>query len=319
MRKLIFSICAILSCSAFAFAQGTSPKTASDSEVVIYPKALNFMVIGDWGRVGEFNQKELAVTMGKVADKVEPEFIISTGDNFYPDGVASTSDIHWKRSFEEVYTSYSLMCNWHVVLGNHDYRGNVQAQIDYSNISRRWNMPSRYFAFEETLKSKQKVAFIFVDTNPFETKYYTEKNYKNAVTGQDTTKQKMWLDSVLTAHKDTKLKVVIGHHPLYSGGKRLEETKNIARAFQPVFEKHKVSVYFAGHEHDLQVLKPTSGNTIHFVSGAGSEIRPTGKQPFSLFAESQHGFMVVSVLDDKMIVQVVNLDGKVLYRYNVAF
>lgn len=107
--------------------------------------SLNFLLMGDFGRYGQFYQKEVATQMGKAAATIDSEFVISVGDNFYPNGVQSTLDYSWKASFENVYTDYSLQTDWFVALGNHDYRGSVQAQIDYSNISRRWHMPSTYF------------------------------------------------------------------------------------------------------------------------------------------------------------------------------
>lgn len=66
------------------------------------------------------------------------EFIISVGDNFYTNGVASVDDPMWKTSFEDIYKGANLFIDWYPVLGNHDYRGNPQAQIDYSKRSRRW-------------------------------------------------------------------------------------------------------------------------------------------------------------------------------------
>jgi metallophosphoesterase superfamily enzyme len=102
---------------------------------------LHFFVVGDWGRNGEEHQRNVAIMMSEAAKVVEPEFIISTGDNIYPNGVASVQDPLWMSSFENVYKEHNLFCIWNVVLGNHDYRGNVQAEIDYSGISRRWNMP----------------------------------------------------------------------------------------------------------------------------------------------------------------------------------
>ena len=40
--------------------------------------------VGDWGRLGQFNQTQVAALMGQKAELTQPDFIISTGDNFYP-------------------------------------------------------------------------------------------------------------------------------------------------------------------------------------------------------------------------------------------
>ena len=72
------------------------------------------MVFGDWGRNGEDNQKEVALEMGMVAKKFKPEFIISTGDNFYPNGVQSTRDHNWIASYRKylyrAFTAVGLVC-----------------------------------------------------------------------------------------------------------------------------------------------------------------------------------------------------------------
>ena len=44
----------------------------------------------------------------------------------------------FKETFEDVYTSKSLMRNWYLVAGNHDHNGNVTAQIEYTNRTQRW-------------------------------------------------------------------------------------------------------------------------------------------------------------------------------------
>ncbi|MGH2574998.1 MAG: metallophosphoesterase [Ignavibacteria bacterium] len=93
---------------------------------------LSFLVIGDWGRDGKFNQMEVANQMGLYAQKLNVSFVISTGYNFYPDGVFSIFDNQWQTSFENIYTHISLQIPWYVSLGNHDYLGNVQAEIDYT-------------------------------------------------------------------------------------------------------------------------------------------------------------------------------------------
>jgi hypothetical protein len=37
------------------------------------------------------------------------------------------------------------MIPWYPILGNHEYRGNTQAVLDYSQVSARWEMPARYY------------------------------------------------------------------------------------------------------------------------------------------------------------------------------
>lgn len=77
--------------------------------------------------------------------------MISTGDNFYESGVDSISDDKWQTTFEAIYDAPALQVPWYAVLGNHDYGGSAQAQIDYSKKSRRWTMPDRYFQIDRTL------------------------------------------------------------------------------------------------------------------------------------------------------------------------
>jgi acid phosphatase len=101
---------------------------------------VSFLAVGDWGRDGEFLQVEVAKRMGQAAQALEAAFVISVGDNFYEDGVASVDDPKWKTSFEDVYTAPSLQVPWYVALGNHDYRGEAQAQLDYARTrpAGRW-------------------------------------------------------------------------------------------------------------------------------------------------------------------------------------
>ncbi|MCG8431507.1 MAG: metallophosphoesterase, partial [Candidatus Omnitrophica bacterium] len=121
----------------------------------------------------------------------------------------------------------------------------------------------------------------------------SEDKYKDAVSSQDTTAQRVWLDSVLNVN-EFDWKIVVGHHPLYSGGKRINETGEIQRQLNPMLDRNEVDVYFAGHEHDLQYIKP-DGPTHHIISGSGSETRPTGMIENSIFAKSAPGFVLTSI------------------------
>lgn len=117
-----------------------------------YP--LHFVAIGDWGRTGYDHQIHVAKQMGKWATEHPNDFILSLGDNFYPKGVVSEHDPLWHYSFENIYTDFSLQEDWFPILGNHDYQSDPDAQVRYSKVSRRWNMPARYYSKEVALGNK---------------------------------------------------------------------------------------------------------------------------------------------------------------------
>jgi predicted phosphodiesterase len=318
MKNISLFFLLVLCFHANIFAQ----KTQSEYERTIIdglkkPKdALKFFVIGDWGRNGHLNQQQVADQMDIAAYHFGPDFFVSVGDNFYSNGVASVNDPQWQSSFEKVYHGGNLFENWYITLGNHDYRGNPQAQIDYTKISRRWNLPSRYYDKEFALDNGDKVLFLFIDTSPFEQDYYKQPDKYADIKAQDTLAQKKWIEKKLSESK-AKWKIVVGHHPIYSTGKRLGKTECMQKALEYIFEKYKVDAYFAGHEHDLQIQQLPQKHTLHLISGAGSEVRPTGKQAYTLFAESIPGFMAVAVAEGALEIQVVGMEGKVLFRHEV--
>ena len=51
--------------------------------------------------------------MGKVAQKLSIDFVVSTGDNFYEKGLASPYDPEFKDSFTKIYTANSLQKQWY--------------------------------------------------------------------------------------------------------------------------------------------------------------------------------------------------------------
>ncbi|MEO7976585.1 tartrate-resistant acid phosphatase type 5 family protein [Flavobacterium sp.] len=313
-NSIIIFICTLT--INFAVAQ------TKDTSIKKYSNALNFIVMGDWGRFGEDHQIPVAKQMGITAKEINRDFIISTGDNFYPVGVASEHDPQWKSSFEDIYTDFSLHWNWYSVLGNHDYAGNPDAQVAYSKISRRWNMPDRYYSktFNINGDPNQQVLIAFIDTNPLIPEFYKNDVYGKNVISQDTTAQKKWLVKALTtAPKSVKWKLVVGHHPLFTATlKRREsyDTKAVRKSLKSLFDKYQVDAYIAGHDHDLQHLLP-EGKTNYFVSGSASEITPIDSLPFTKLAASEYGFMVFSVLADILYVQAVNEKGEVIYNTEI--
>ncbi len=283
---------------------------------------LHFMALGDWGRNGEYDQLEVARQMGLWGAEHPNSFVISCGDNFYPSGVISEHDPLFHYSFENIYTAHSLQCDWYPVLGNHDYHADVDAQVRYSTVSRRWNMPARYYSKEISLKkdkkiksgekenTEDKVLLVMMDTDPF------LHGDKSAYAETEMT----WLKNTLEkASPDIKWKIVIGHHPMYTVGPRIEnyDTLTMRKALSKTFEENKVDVYLSGHEHSLQHLKP-EGYTHQFISGAGSELTSvTEGVPYSKFQMSAHGFMYFSIDAKRLNVKAVSDTGKVLYETEI--
>lgn len=248
---------------------------------------LTFLAVGDWGREGAYHQRDVAMQMADCAREMNARFVVSVGDNFYENGVASVDDPLWRRSFEEVYDAPSLQVPWHVALGNHDYRGSVEAQIDYTARSDRWRLPARWYAFEERAPDGAVIGLFVTDTSPLVKRYYSDPLMKSGVADQEArvSAQLAWLDRSLGRSK-ADWKIVIGHHPVYARptdhgiegltrgphviGLMMNGMPDLVAAIDPILQRHRVPLYLNGHLHDLQHVR--SGSTNFVCTGAGSKI-----------------------------------------------
>ena len=187
---------------------------AQITDYSIFDKKFNFYVANDLGRNGYYDQKPIAELMGQMAEEVGPEFVLATGDVHHFEGVRSVNDPLWMTNYELIYSHPELMIDWFPLLGNHEYRGNTQAVLDYSNISRRWTMPARYYTktFEDNGAT---IRILWVDTAPMIDKYRNESETYPDACKQDYQQQLSWIDSVLTAAKEDWV-IVAGHHPIYA-------------------------------------------------------------------------------------------------------
>jgi acid phosphatase len=281
------------------------PLPASDA----YAGALNFGIIGDWGRRGRPDQKAVAGQMGLACAQAKASFVISVGDNFYDDGVYGTNDPHWNQSFEHVYAAKSLQVPWYVALGNHDYRGSVEAQLDYGKTHPRWIMPARYYRQVYAVDASTKMECFYLDTSPMISEYLSDDAMR-AVRAQDVPLQLAWLDQAL-GDSTAPWKVVIGHHPIYSAGLGHGSQKDLIASLLPLLRKHRVPAYFCGHDHDLQHLQ--TGGLHMILSGGGSEHRPVWSISESKFSRSASGFALASVRAHEMQVQLIDDKGRLLH------
>ena len=293
-----------------------SLQAAVTSEQQVQPGGLNFLVFGDWGRNGETDQMEVAAQMAKAAKDIGAKFVISVGDNFYENGVTSVDDPQWQTSFEEVYRDPALQVPWYCILGNHDYHANCDAQIAYGKTNPRWKMPARYYVKSEKIDAATTVDFFYIDTTPMIKSYYSPfgaENTRDQVITQDVPAQMAWFKAALAASK-AQWKIVIGHHPIYSGGGH-GDTPELIENILPLLQEHKVQAYFNGHDHDLQHL--LAGEVNLFDSGAGSQHTPTFYTKRSKFAKSCSGFTTVSLQADKMDVRMIDNHGTLVYATTV--
>ena len=274
---------------------------------------LNFVAVGDWGREGAEHQRDVAAVMGAAAAAAGSAFTISTGDNFYENGVASIADPQWRSSFEDVYTHPALQSRWYTVLGNHDYRGTPQAEIDYARGSPRWFMPARYY----TASPAPFVDLFFLDTSPLVNSYRAKVHSRIAenVASQDTGAQLAWLDAAL-GKSTAAWKIVVGHHTIRSGGSEHGDTPEMVAQVLPILQRHRVPVYLNGHEHDLQHI--SRDGLDYFCSGAGSQVRPTGPVEGTKFALARSGFAIARLDRDALQLEFRDYTGASVYGATVG-
>lgn len=280
-------------------------------------KTAHFLAVGDWGRDGASHQRDVAEQMGRVAQAARSRFVVSVGDNFYDNGVASAQDPQWKSSFEDVYVAPSLQTPWHALLGNHDYRGNPQAQLDYAEHSSRWRMPARYYKVAGGSVGTPHADLFMLDTSPLVHSYRTkvESVIARNVVSQDVPAQLAWLDRELAASR-APWKLVFGHHTIYSGGSTHGNTPELIAQLKPILERHGVQAYINGHDHDLQHIRV--GTVDYIGTGAGSEVRPVSPIDGTLFCLSRSGFSHFALSDETLGLVFRDYTGARVYAASIA-
>jgi tartrate-resistant acid phosphatase type 5 len=299
----------------------TLKSNATSNEVVTsktFERSFNFIIVSDWGWNGYKHQQEVADQMSKTADSVHSKFIVSCGDNFQVSGVASTQDPLWASNFENIYKGLSLQTEWFPVLGNHDYKGSPQAEIDYSKISRRWQMKDHYYTFARKVNDSVSVRLIFLDTPPLVAEYHKRADEYPEIANQDTSKEIKWLRSVLENSKE-QWKLVFGHHPVFSASKTHGNTPEMIERVKPLLEKYHAQFYFCGHDHDFQHLHEKGGKVDYIVTGTGGETRPSNTNEMSVFSKSEAGFSVISLKSDSLSVSFIGTSGNIIYRFKRSY
>ena len=317
MKKNVFSDCgkgvAMMLMAAFVLlgslhlqAQNPESWKKLKGDVTVY-------MANDLGRNGYYDQKTIAELMGKMAEVVGPKCILAVGDIHHFNGVASVHDPLWMTNYELVYSHPELMLDWFPVLGNHEYRGNTQAVLDYGKVSRRWMMPARYYT--KVIKGKgTTLRVVFLDTTPLIDRYQQDnKTYPDACK-QDMKAELDWLDATLKDAKEDWV-IVVGHHPIYAYTDKPESERTDMQArVLPILKKYKnVAIYACGHIHNFQHIKMKGDAIDYVVNSSASLARPVEPIEGTVFCSSADGFSVISANKNQLNMYMIDKDGNTIH------
>lgn len=276
-------------------------------------KDVNIIMVSDTGRNGYYDQRPIAAVLGRVASAVSPECIVASGDVHHFEGVASVHDPLWMTNYELIYDHPSLMVPWLPIFGNHEYRGNTQAVLDYSKISRRWCMKDRYYT-KVYKDDGATVRLIMIDTTPMIDSYRKSKGTYAIVGQQDYEKQLEWLDGVLRDAKEDWI-VVVGHHPIYAQtSKSSKERKDMQSRVDAVLRKYddKVALYVCGHIHNFQHIRKDDCKIDYVVNTSAARSRSVKAVDGTQFCSPETGFSLLVADKKSLCLHMLNGKGKLL-------
>lgn len=270
-HKLISRRQAVLSIATISAGAFIKPSSIFCSPVV---DRVRFAVIGDWGTGGQ-DQIATARKMFASHQRAALDFVLSAGDNIYPNG----SGRYFAKNFEQPFGDLlKERVKFYAVLGNHDVDAGRQDQVNYPLFNMNGN---NYYKIE---RGNGLAEFFMLDSTDF---------------GRT---QTTWLEGSLRASR-AKWKIAVFHHPIYSSGKKHGSDQGLRKQLEPMFTRYGVHIVFSGHDHIYERTRPQQGIQ-YFVTGAGGKTRRgdvdhgSGISEAS-FDEDNH-FMLIE-LDEKQV------------------
>jgi hypothetical protein len=272
-----------------------TPATPTPTEEPV-GESVRFAVIGDYGS-GNKNEADVAALI----NSWNPDLIITTGDNNYPDGEAETIDEHVGQFYSEFiapyYGSYGeggQENRFFPSLGNHDWHAkDAQPYLDYFTLPGN----ERYYDF-----TWGPIHFFALDSDSDEPDGANSRSI-----------QANWLEVGL-AESDSIWKVVYLHHAPYSSARHGPRERT-----QWPFAEWGADVVFAGHDHTYERI--FKDGIYYFVNGLGG----ASIYDFNVIIEGSqvrynedHGAMLVEVNEQIMHIQFINRAGEVIDDVQLA-
>lgn len=288
------------------------------------PAASDLLMIGDWGYDDDHTaQSQVAAGMRQYAQnqKLRAKALLLLGDNWYGALDGGIHSARWEKQFEEMYPADVFDCAAYAILGNHDYQrwpeSKVDAELEYARVGKtRWTMPSRWYRFEFP-RTDPLITFLALDSNMPRAGGSAVHGRDFTLTAEQQADQLAWLQAELERPRTTPFLAVMGHHPVYSDGMHGDHPV-LVHDWDPLFREHKVDLYLAGHDHDLQHLEFEGHPTSFFLSGGGGadlydlKIDPSERGPYG---EKVYGFSHLSVTAKQMTLRHLDSSGRVLHGF----
>jgi 3',5'-cyclic AMP phosphodiesterase CpdA len=293
-----FAVLALI-CLLSVMRQGAAQSQPSQPD-----NSVDLLAMGDWGTPST-TQRAVSASLSNYVKSSRRTFdgMLLLGDNTYfkPDQLTPAI---WDALFEQTYDSAVLKFPFYAALGNHDYAANtIQFQLDYSrkNPNGRWKMPAKYYRVD------------LPAANPIVTLLVLD-SCMQGMTPQEWQTERAWMEAELSKPR-AKWTIASAHHPLFSNGDH-GDNGVLQNQWGPLFEKHGLDFFIAGHDHDLQHLQIDGWKTSFVMAGGGgAKVRPMRVDKRGPFSKSQYGFADLQFTQRVARCRIVSLDGKVLHEF----
>lgn len=187
-------------------------------------------------------REEVQRAVGMVTDELDVELVLSTGDMV----AGMKPGLEYEKMWLAFHQAVTLPLTraglpFAVTPGNHDASAAVSYPDERVQYMKQWELwrpdldfvDDRYYPRRYAFKHSG-VLFISLDAT---------------TVGRLSVEQMEWLEALLEAHRDVKLKIAFGHLPLYPFAKRrVHEIIGDAK-LEELFNEHGVEAYLSGHHH----------------------------------------------------------------------
>lgn len=259
------------------------------------PQQVRFAVIGDYG-----SGKDAEADVADLVISWEPEFIITTGDNNYPDGRSETIDQNIGQFFHEFIAPYqgnygagAQINRFFPSLGNHDWNSpGAEPYLEYFTLPGN----ERYYDF-----TWGPVHFFALDSDSREPDGVGRSSQQAA-----------WLQTQLAASR-SPWKIVYFHHAPYSSGNH-----GPVDWMQWPFAEWGADIVLSGHDHTYERI--FRDDILYFVNGLG------GRSKYDFFGviegsqlryNDDYGAMLVEADEEMMVLKFINRQDEVVDTYQL--